>query len=227
LAERVAERKHALLGPRLFLVAARAADAGVELELGDGVEQRHRLVRVAALRRILEHDTAACDRVFHRAHDQALAQLRGASIAKRDHFREVVAGVDVQQRKRKAARAKRLFREAQEHQRILAAGEEQGRMGALARDLAQDVDRFRFEPGEVMRIRRRDRLGPAQRNAGQRRVDHGVVTACDCAARRTNATGRRCSPHSLCSGFSHHQRPARTSSPGSTARVHGAQPMLR
>ena len=40
------------------------------------------------------------------------------------------------------------------------------------------------------------------------------------------ATGRRCSPHSLCSGFSHHQRPARTSSPGATARVHGAQPML-
>src|SRR5437867_4262721 len=35
-----------------------------------------------------------------------------------------------------------------------------------------------------------------------------------------------CSPHSLYSGFSHHQRPARMSSPGLMARVHGAQPML-
>ena len=39
-------------------------------------------------------------------------------------------------------------------------------------------------------------------------------------------TAQRCSPHSLCSGFSHHQRPARMSSPGSTARVQAAQPML-
>ena len=35
-----------------------------------------------------------------------------------------------------------------------------------------------------------------------------------------------CSPHSLDSGDSHHQRPARTSSPGAMARVQGAQPML-
>ena len=37
---------------------------------------------------------------------------------------------------------------------------------------------------------------------------------------------RRCRPHSLWSADSHHQRPERTSSPGATARVHGAQPML-
>ena len=35
-----------------------------------------------------------------------------------------------------------------------------------------------------------------------------------------------CKPHSLRSGDSHHHRPARTSSPGSMALVHGAQPML-
>ncbi len=35
-----------------------------------------------------------------------------------------------------------------------------------------------------------------------------------------------CRPHSLDSGDSHHQRPARTSSPGAMARVQGAQPML-
>jgi len=40
------------------------------------------------------------------------------------------------------------------------------------------------------------------------------------------ARGLRWSPHSLCSGRSHHQRPARMSSPGWTGRVQGAQPML-
>jgi len=35
-----------------------------------------------------------------------------------------------------------------------------------------------------------------------------------------------CNPHSLLSGNSHHQRPARISSPGSMARVQGWQPIL-
>ncbi len=35
-----------------------------------------------------------------------------------------------------------------------------------------------------------------------------------------------CNPHSLFSGFSHHHRPERMSSPGVTERVQGAQPML-
>ena len=47
LAEFVAEGEDALLGARLFLVAAGAADAGVEAVLGDRLQQRHRLRRVA------------------------------------------------------------------------------------------------------------------------------------------------------------------------------------
>ena len=43
---------------------------------------------------------------------------------------------------------------------------------------------------------------------------------------RGSCAARSCSPHSRCSGSSHHQRPARQSSPSATARVHGAQPML-
>ena len=35
-----------------------------------------------------------------------------------------------------------------------------------------------------------------------------------------------CSPHSLCSGDSHHHLPARMSSPGWMALVQGWQPML-
>ena len=107
---------------------------------------------------VLQHDAPAGDRVLDRAHDQPFAELGCALVAERDHFRKVVAGVDVQQRKREASRAKRLFGQAQQHQRILAAGEEQGGIAALARDLAQDVDRLGFEPGEVMRIGRRERF---------------------------------------------------------------------
>src|SRR5215470_11880466 len=47
LSELVAEREDALLRPRLLLVAARPADRGVERELGDRLEERHRLRRVA------------------------------------------------------------------------------------------------------------------------------------------------------------------------------------
>src|SRR5712692_2308248 len=42
LAELVAEREYALLGARFFLVAARPADGGIEAELGDRLQQRHR-----------------------------------------------------------------------------------------------------------------------------------------------------------------------------------------
>ena len=168
LAERVAEAEDPLLGARLLFVAARAADAGVEAELGDRVEQRDRLMRVAALVRRLQHDAALRDRVLDRAHDQPLAKLRRPCITKREHLGEVVAGVDMQQRKRKRARTERLFGEPQQHQRVLAAGEQQRRIRALPGDFAQDVDRFRLEPLEMVRIgargaRRSVRTGRASR----------------------------------------------------------------
>ena len=50
LAELVAVRHDALLGPGPLLVAAGAAEHGVEAVLGDGVEQRDGLQRVAACR---------------------------------------------------------------------------------------------------------------------------------------------------------------------------------
>jgi hypothetical protein len=81
LAELVAEAHDALLGAGLFLVAAGAADAGVEAEFLDGFEQRHRLVLVARFVRRLEHHRAALHRVFHRAHDQPLTQFGGALVA--------------------------------------------------------------------------------------------------------------------------------------------------
>src|SRR5438445_6503757 len=63
LAELVAEREHALLGARLFLVAARPADRGIETELGDRLQQRHRLRGIPAFVEAAQFDRAAADRI--------------------------------------------------------------------------------------------------------------------------------------------------------------------
>src|SRR5690606_28648866 len=65
LTEAVTVGEEALLGAGLFLVAAGATHCRVDLQLGDGVEERHRLERVAArVRPRLLDDAAAVDRVL-------------------------------------------------------------------------------------------------------------------------------------------------------------------
>jgi len=49
LAEFVAEGEDALFRTRLFLVAAGAADTGVEAVFGDGFQQRYGLGRIARI----------------------------------------------------------------------------------------------------------------------------------------------------------------------------------
>src|SRR6185369_7269210 len=149
LAELVAEGEDAFLGAGLFLVAAGAADAGVEAEFLDGFEQRHRLVLVARFAFMLQHDGAAGHRILDRADDQAFAEFGGALVAEGDDFPVVVAGVDVHQREGELARTERLFGDPQHADRVLAAGEQQHRVGALAGHLAHDVYGFGFEPVEV------------------------------------------------------------------------------
>src|SRR5207244_2404369 len=90
LAEVVAVREDALLRARLLLVAARAAEERVEAELAHGVEQGHRLVRIAALVGAAQLHPAGANRFAHRAHDEALAQLGHARVAEGDDFREIV-----------------------------------------------------------------------------------------------------------------------------------------
>ena len=77
LAELVAERQHALLGPRALLVAPGAAERRVEAVLGDRVEQRDRLQPVArGARPGLLDDAPFADRVLDRGDDQPLADFR-------------------------------------------------------------------------------------------------------------------------------------------------------
>ncbi len=104
-------------------------------------------------------------------------------------------------------------------------------------------------PGKRVVIGNRERLEPyapclrdqflrfegAVRMVGMAvKVDHTGCAADASTSRSSTSTVRsarpsalKCSPHSLtASGDSHHQRPARSSSPASVGRVHGSQPML-
>src|SRR5438093_1176186 len=83
LAERVAEGQDALLGARALLVATGASEGRVEAVLSDRVQQRDRLQGVARCPRSgLLRDPPAPDRVLDRGHDQALAELGHAPVAK-------------------------------------------------------------------------------------------------------------------------------------------------
>ena len=171
---------------------------------------------------------AAPDRIFEVADDQALAHLGRPPVAALGHFGEVVAGVHMQQREGQAAfvrtvctaRLEGLFGQPQHHARILAAREQQG--GALERGhgFTQDEDGFLFEPVEVGVV-----------EVGQQLLDlqwriHAGTPISDSVEVSAAGASLTCRPHSFATSSSHHQRPARKSSPKAIARVQGAQPML-
>ena len=74
---------------------------------------------------------------------------RDAPVAVLDRLGEVVPGVDVHDRERELARPERLLGEAEQDDRVLAAGEEQHRPLELGGDLAEDVDGLGLELVEV------------------------------------------------------------------------------
>ena len=116
----------------------------------DRVEQRRRLQLVArGARAGLLDDAALVDRLLHARDDEPLAELGDAAVAVLDHLGEVVPGVDVHDRERELARAERLLGEPQQHDRVLAAREEQHGPLPLGGDLAHDVDRLGLELVEV------------------------------------------------------------------------------
>ncbi len=94
-------------------------------------------------------DPALVDRLLHGSDDEALTELGDAAVAVLDHLGEVVPGVDVHQREGEAAGAERLLGEAQQHDRVLPAGEEQHGTLELRCDLAHDVDCLGLELVEV------------------------------------------------------------------------------
>ncbi len=85
-------------------------------------------------------------------HHEARAELLDAAVAVLDRLREVVARVHVHQREREAARPERLLGQAQEHDRVLAAGEQQDGTLELGGDLTHDVDRLGLEGVEMCQL---------------------------------------------------------------------------
>ena len=67
------------------------------------------------------------------------------------------------ERERKARGRERLLGEADHHDRVLAAGEEQGRTLELRRDLAHDEDGLVLQLGEVREIERTHETGGVAR----------------------------------------------------------------
>jgi hypothetical protein len=71
---------------RAFSSSRRAADQGVEAELVDRLQQRHRLVHIARFAGVCQAHGAARHGVFHAAHDQLGAQFLGSLVAEIGHF---------------------------------------------------------------------------------------------------------------------------------------------
>ena len=97
------------------------------------------------------HDASEVDRGLHTGHHQSYVVIDHHSIAVIDHFREVVAGIDVHHRERQSARTERLGRQMEQNGRVLATREEKNRRLALSGYFADDLDRFVFElpdPGD-------------------------------------------------------------------------------
>ncbi len=145
-------------------------------------------------------DAAGVDRLLHRRDDEVGADAFHRRVAKIEDLGKVVSGVDVHHGERQLRRPERLLGDVQHHDAVLAAGEEQHRTFELGRDLTQQMHGLRFERVEV----RDQSLHRCLRYCGY-------------------GCGQPCRPHSDLSCPA--QRPARGSSPGFTARVHGQQPI--
>ena len=150
LAELVAEAEHPLLGPRLLLVAAGAAERGVELVLADRAQQRDRLQRVARRDR-LDH-AARVDVVLHLGDDQPHTGFLDELVAGLQDLVEVVAGVDMHHRERQPARPERLERQMQHDDGVLAAGEQQHRPLELRGHLPNDVDGLGLQRAQMAQL---------------------------------------------------------------------------
>ncbi|CAM5405533.1 hypothetical protein TPAU25S_02600 [Tsukamurella paurometabola] len=197
LAESVAQREDPLLGAGPLLVTAAAAEHRIEAVLGDRIQQRHRLQRIAdAIGALFE--PAIGEVVLHRRHVQAEVVLLDHLVAEGQHLRQIVTGVHVQQGEGQRRRPEGLDREVQQHGRVLATGEQDHRTLELAGHLAEDVDRLRLE-----------RVEGAEFGARSRRILGNGHEAC--------------SPHSVL--VEPAQRPLRGSDPGAGFFVQGWHPI--
>ena len=153
LPEIIPVRKEALLGPGLLLVTPATSQRRIEAVLPDGVQQGGDLQAVPrGIGSLLLLHAPFIDGLLDRSHNQTRPQLFCKGIAVVDGFPEVVAGVNVHQRKGKAGRPEGLAGQVSHHDGILPAREEQGRILELGRRFPQQKDGFGFELLEVTEV---------------------------------------------------------------------------
>src|SRR6185437_16686366 len=98
----ITERKDALLGAALFLVAARAAECGIETVFVERLFQRHGLHDLGMDRRaVRERADALRDAFLVDVHDQLEAQSLRSLVAELDHLAEFPRRIDMEQRERR------------------------------------------------------------------------------------------------------------------------------
>ena len=157
---RIAEAEHALLGAGLLFVAARATDGGIAAVLVERLLERLGLHDVGVARAMRERRNARGLAGFVRVDDELGVEALGGLVAERDHFLELPARVDVQQREGNAAREEGLAGQVQQDRGVLADGIHEQRLGELGRHFAEDVDALGLEPGQVGQLwHRRARPG--------------------------------------------------------------------
>ena len=157
---RRAEREDALLRARALLVAARAAEGGVEAVLVQ------RLLEALGLHHVGVDDRAAVERVdaarepvLVHVHEQVEVVLGDHALAEAVHVLELPRRVDVQERERRRRGIEGLAREVQHDRAVLADRVQHHRVLGLGDDLAHDVDRLRLEPLQVRELDAVDHAG--------------------------------------------------------------------
>ncbi len=149
----VAVGEEAFLGTGFLLVAATTAECGIILmflkgiEKGDGLEFVARGVGSG----FLGH-AAGVDGFLNGADDELGAEQAYELIAVMHGLIEIVSGIDVDERKRRACWPECFFREPSHDDGVLAAGEEQGGVLELRGGFPQDEDGLGFELVEVGKV---------------------------------------------------------------------------
>ena len=137
-----ARGEHPLLGAGRLLVAADAGDQPVEAVLGERELQSFGLAR----RRAGGGRQRRVDRFERRAwlDDEVEVPFAGVAVAERIHFRKLLAGVHMHDRKRQMAE-EGLAREPDHHVGVLAERPQQGELLHAGEGFAEDEDALGFE----------------------------------------------------------------------------------
>ncbi len=123
LAALIAEGEDALFGAGTFFVAAGATDGGVELTVAETIEEGGGFEGAAtALGAPVEGVGAFVEGGAVGVDDEIEAKFGGVAVAELDHFLELVAGIDVEEREGDGAGKEGLLGEAKEDGGVFADG---------------------------------------------------------------------------------------------------------